>query len=584
MSQDASAEPKPTLASLRRRGAPRGVSAAQPDLFPGLFDLQDPSFPVDRREAAPATSRNAVLPVDSPPSTSEAPAITTAPQLPITSTAAQPIAAAAQPITAAALPGSASSIESSYRLAEVVESGSPESEPEVLPRTWTVSGLVRHVRGLVERGYGQITVEGEISNWRPAGSGHCYFTVKDTGAQLSAVLFRRQASLLRFRPSDGDAVRLHGQLSLYESRGQMQLIVEWMEQVGFGALLAAVQRLKEKLRREGLFDRKRPLPPFPRCIGVVTSLQGAALRDIVKVCRRRHAAVQLLIYPAAVQGPNCAAEIAAGVRWFSAHPERAEVVLVARGGGSWEDLHGFDDEAVVRAIAASALPVITGIGHATDSTIADAAADLCAPTPSAAAELLTAAQHQVEERVNRLHGRLLRAGSFELLRAQGRLSRLNARGVLRRVEDGLNRRAQRLDELGFRAETGTRERLRYSETRLRLLSARLDRENPAVQLRETRRQLERLGNRLSQRSQQRIEQGNRRVEHLLARLEALSPLRVLERGYALVYDANGHLLRDADGVAEGTEIRARLGRGDLRARVLQPIADGAPAAEPLASR
>ncbi|MGI4828183.1 MAG: exodeoxyribonuclease VII large subunit [Janthinobacterium lividum] len=447
----------------------------------------------------------------------------------------------------------------------------PPPEPEPLPRTWTVSSLVRHVRGLVEQGYGQITVEGEISNWRPAGSGHCYFTVKDTGAQLSAVLFRRQASLLRFRPSDGDAVRLHGQLSVFESRGQMQLIVEWMEQVGFGALLAAVQRLKETLRREGLFDRKRALPPFPRCIGVVTSLQGAALRDIIKVCRRRHAAVRLLIYPAAVQGPNCPAEIAAGVRWFSAHPDHAEVVLVARGGGSWEDLHGFDEESVVRAIAACTLPIITGIGHATDSTIADAAADICAPTPSAAAEMLTAAQHRVEDHIERLHGRLLRATSFELLRTQGRFAKLNAGNVLRRVQDGLNRRAQRTDELGFRSESAVRQRLRRLEMRLGTLSAKLARQNPALQLTESRRQLELLQNRLRQSSQRQTMQQRTRVDRCVTRLEALSPLRVLERGYALVYDANGHLLRDAEVVRAGEEIRARLGKGDVRARVLPPI-------------
>jgi exodeoxyribonuclease VII large subunit len=274
------------------------------------------------------------------------------------------------------------------------------------PRVWSVGELVRQVRGLVERSYGQISVKGEISNWRPATSGHCYFTLKDRDAQLSIVIFRRQASLLRFQPKDGDAVRLRGQLSVYESRGQMQLVAEWMEQVGLGAMLAAVRALKERLRHEGLFDRKRPLPEFPRCIGIVTSLQGAALRDIVKVCRRRHAAVKLLIYPAAVQGARCATEVAAGVRWFSAHPKQADVVIVARGGGSWEDLHGFDDEDVARAIAACAVPVISGIGHATDTTIADAAADVCAPTPSAAAELVTAAQHQVEARVDRLHSRL----------------------------------------------------------------------------------------------------------------------------------------------------------------------------------
>ncbi len=443
-------------------------------------------------------------------------------------------------------------------------------EAEITPQTWTVSGLVRHVRGLVERGYGQITVEGEISNWRPAGSGHCYFTVKDAGAQLSAVLFRRQAALVRFRPADGDAVRLHGQLSIYESRGQMQLIVEWMEQVGFGALLAAVQRLKERLRGEGLFDRKRPLPPFPRCIGIVTSLQGAALRDIIKVCRRRHAAVQLLIYPAAVQGPNCPSEIAAGLRWFSAHPDRAEVVLVARGGGSWEDLHGFDDEAVARAIAASALPVITGIGHATDSTLADAAADLCAPTPSAAAELLTAAQHRVEERVDRLHSRLLRASSLEVLRAQGRLARLGAAGVLRSVQDSLNRRAQRTDELSFHLESAQRDRLRHSHVRLQALTLRLDRQSPTSRLHAAQGHQNALGGRLEAVIQRTAELAARRLHTSATRLGAMSPLRVLERGYALVYGPDGSLLRDAASATGGQEIRARLAAGELRARVLPP--------------
>ncbi len=445
----------------------------------------------------------------------------------------------------------------------------PDPQPDPEPQTWTVSGLVRHVRGLVERGYGQVAVEGEISNWRPSGSGHCYFTVKDANAQLSAVMFRRQASLLRFRPSDGDAVRLHGQLSVYESRGQMQLIVEWMEQVGFGALLAAVQRLKERLRREGLFDRKRPLPPFPRCIGVITSLQGAALRDIVKVCRRRHAAVHLLIYPAAVQGPNCAAEVAAGLHWFNAHPDRAEVVLVARGGGSWEDLHGFDDERVARAIAACTLPVITGIGHATDSTVADAAADVCAPTPSAAAELLTAAQHRVEERVEVLRRRLLRAASHQLVQAQNRFARLSALAVLRRVENSLNRRAQRSDELTFRAESALRQRLRRNEARLTALTARLNQGNPTVRLSTAHRRLERLESQLRTFTEQQTAVRSRKLERANARLHALSPLSVLERGYALVYGPDNHLLRNAAAAQEGTTITARLAKGSLRAIVTE---------------
>ena len=442
------------------------------------------------------------------------------------------------------------------------------ASPPREPRVWTVAELVRQVRGLVERSYAQIAVEGEISNWRPAASGHCYFTLKDGAAQLSVVMFRRQASLVRFTPKDGDAVRVRGQLSIYESRGQMQLIAEWMEPRGLGALLAAVRELKERLRREGLFDHKRPLPAFPRCIGVVTSVQGAALRDIVKVCRRRHAAVNLLIYPAAVQGPRCAQEVAAGVRWFSRHPERADVVIVARGGGSWEDLHGFDDERVARAIAECTVPVIAGIGHATDMTIADAAADVCAPTPSAAAELVTAAQHRIEERVGRLRTRLERAGSYEMLRTRQRLSRIGAELVLRRIRDGLERRAQRFDELDLRMAGAVLRRLRSAGERRMRTEAKVLRQDPAVRLRENVKRLENLRARLTHAAQRQAERRHVQVERAVSRLAALSPTRVLERGYAMVYGPDGRLLRASTEVRQGELITARLAEGSVRAEVV----------------
>jgi exodeoxyribonuclease VII large subunit len=440
------------------------------------------------------------------------------------------------------------------------------------PRVWTVGELVRQVRGVLERSYSHVVVEGEISNWRPAATGHCYFTLKDGAAQLSIVMFRREASLIRFQPKDGDAVRLRGQLSVYENRGQMQLIAEWMEPRGLGALLAAVRELKERLRREGVFDRKRPLPPFPRCIGIVTSVQGAALRDIVKVCRRRHAAVNLLIYPAAVQGPRCAIEVAAGVRWFSRQQERGtaqrvDVVIVARGGGSWEDLHGFDDERVARAIAACAVPVIVGVGHATDSTIADAAADVCAPTPSAAAEMVTAAQHRIEERVQRLHSRLGRAGRYELLRAQQRLSHLGAGMVLRRVRDAIARRAQRFDELDLRMSTAVARRMRRASEHTVRLETRLLRCDPAARMRENARALDGLSARLFAVGKTMVLGRSIEVDTAASRLQALSPVRVLERGYALVYGRDGRLLRVSSEVQQGDEITARLHEGTVRAKV-----------------
>ncbi len=454
--------------------------------------------------------------------------------------------------------------EQSVQSTSVHESPEPAGEP----RVWSVAELVRQVRSVLERSYGQVIVEGEISNWRPAATGHCYFTLKDEAAQLSIVMFRRQASLIRFQPKDGDAVRLRGQLSVYENRGQMQLIAEWMEPRGLGALLAAVRELKERLRREGLFDRKRPLPSFPKCIGIVTSVQGAALRDIVKVCRRRHATVNILIYPAAVQGPRCAIEVTAGVRWFSRHPAQADVVIVARGGGSWEDLHGFDDERVARAIAACAVPVIVGVGHATDSTIADAAADVCAPTPSAAAELVTAAQHRIEERVERLHSRLVRAGRYEMLRARQRLSRLGAEMVLRRVRDGFDRRAQRFDELDLRLSNAVSRRFRTAADRNIRLETRLLRQDPAVRLRDNARRLEALRARLYGTGKAIVSSRRVEVDRAVSKLHALSPVRVLERGYALVYGPDGRLLRASSEVQRDEQITARLHHGSVRAKVV----------------
>jgi exodeoxyribonuclease VII large subunit len=434
-------------------------------------------------------------------------------------------------------------------------------------RVWTVTGLVSQVRSLVEKNYRQIAVEGEISNWRPASSGHCYFTLKDRDAQLSIVMFRREASLLRFKPKDGDAVRLHGQLSVYESRGQMQLIAESMHQVGLGALLAAVRELKERLRAEGLFERKRPLPAFPRCIGVVTSLRGAALQDIIKVCRRRHSAAMLLVYPAVVQGPQCAASVTAGVRWFSAHPGNADVVIVARGGGSWEELHGFDDEALARAIAACAVPVITGIGHATDSTIADDAADLCAPTPSAAAELVTAAHYRVEERVERLIARLERAGRYELLRAKQQYGNLTVDVIVEHMQDALARREQRLDDLDQRLQLAITDLQQARTHRLAYLESRLAHHRLDLRLTRRRAACESLDQRLRQARIHTTRTARTRIERSELRLEALNPLRVLERGYALVYGADGKLLRAASQVSNGEKIVARLAEGRIDATV-----------------
>jgi exodeoxyribonuclease VII large subunit len=443
--------------------------------------------------------------------------------------------------------------------------------PTAIPerRIWSIRDLVSGVRRQLEREYEDIWVEGEISNCRPASSGHIYFTLKDGDAQLAVVLFRSQALLLRFRPQDGLAVLVRGRVSVYESRGQLQLIAETVEPRGSGALQLAFEQLKARLLADGLFDasRKRPLPAFPRCVGVITSMGGAVLHDIIKVVRRRHARLQLLVYPAAVQGPGCAASVSAGIRWFNENPGRVDLVVIARGGGSMEDLTGFNDEGLARAIAASTLPVVSAVGHETDFTIADFVADLRAPTPSAAAELITAAQHRIEERVQELDARVRRAIRYQVMLARQRFTALSAAQVLSRVRDLIGRRGQRLDDLGRRLESAASRRLRAPAAQLAALSVRLERQNPTLRLVVVRRRLEAANQCLSRLAVSTIASRIARLDHAAARLKALSPLAVLNRGYALVYAADGRLLRDSAEVQPGEGIRARLAKGSVTAEV-----------------
>ncbi|MGA2991487.1 MAG: exodeoxyribonuclease VII large subunit, partial [Candidatus Korobacteraceae bacterium] len=270
-------------------------------------------------------------------------------------------------------------------------------------RIWKLAELLSELRTRLERDYTDVWVEGEISNFRPAASGHLYFTLKDGEAQLRVVFFRMQARLLRFRPENGLSVIARGRLSIYEERGELQMIGEHLEPVGVGALQLAFEQLKKKLAAEGLFDkdRKKPIPGLPRRIGVVTSAQGAALQDILNILRRRHESLPVLIYPAQVKGEAAAREVSAGVRYFN-RSRQVDVIVIARGGGSFEDLAAFNDEALARAIAASSLPVISAIGHETDFTICDFVADLRAPTPSAAAELVVRSKYELEQRLSGL--------------------------------------------------------------------------------------------------------------------------------------------------------------------------------------
>lgn len=477
---------------------------------------------------------------------------------------------------------------------EEPDNAEPEVEQAAARKLWAVAELVGVLRGRLEREYGDVWVEGEISNAKLAASGVYYFTLKDGDAQLPAVLFRRQVGLLKWKPTDGMAVLARGRISVFEPRGQLQLIAESLEPRGAGALQLQFEQLKERLRNQGLFDseRKRPLPAYPGTIGVVTSTQGAVIRDIVTVCRRRHGCMNILVYPAAVQGSSAAAEILAGVHYFnSTTTHRVDVIVVARGGGSTEDLWAFNDEALARAIADSAIPVVSAVGHETDFTIADFVADLRAPTPSAAAELITEAQHRAEERVDALRARLLRGVRWQAMSARQRFARVSAASSLRRVPEQIERRTQRLDALELRLARAMESTSQAQAGRLRDLRERILRQDAGDRIATSRAQLLAVTARLHRststlnsaqraRSDRATAQLNRlagtfhraqrmRVDRAAVQLQALSPMAVLERGYALAFAADGHLLRSVRQAEAGAALTVRLFDGSVTTKILE---------------
>src|ERR1700678_2975731 len=320
-------------------------------------------------------------------------------------------------------------------------------------RTWKVSELTTRIRELLEGTLPDISVEGEVSNCRAAQSGHYYFTLKDARAQIRCVCFRDQMRGIKCKPEDGLHITVRGSLSVYDARGEYQIYVTHIDPVGLGALQLAFEQLKKRLLEEGLFDqaRKKLLPVLPRCIGVVTSPTGAAIRDILRVLKRRFSNAQVTLFPVKVQGAGSAVEIVQALRYFN-RVKTIDVLILARGGGSLEDLWTFNEETVARAISESVIPIITGIGHETDFTIADFVSDLRAPTPSAAAELITEAQHRIAEHIANQSNRLDRAIRFQLLNAAQRLGRLPISRAEARVFTFLHRNAQRLDDLSTRLE------------------------------------------------------------------------------------------------------------------------------------
>jgi len=441
-------------------------------------------------------------------------------------------------------------------------------------KVWLVRDLVAAVRTRVEREYSDIWVEGEISNFRAHDSGHLYFTLKDENSQIRAVMFRSQARLLRFRPEDGMQVILRGRVTVFEGRGELQLSAEYLEPKGAGALQVAFEQLKAKLESEGLFDaaRKKPITPFPRCIGIVTSPQAAALRDILNILRRRHHSASVLIYPAQVQGETAAAEVSSGIKYFN-RAKSVDVIIVARGGGSAEDLAAFNHEGLARIIAGSGIPIISAIGHETDFTIIDFVADLRAPTPSAAAELVIRSLQEVEEQADSLRLRLSRAMRYRLLMARQTLTEVAQHGAFARMMEGINQRQQRLDDLRFRLENSERKLIEKHRRKWERVSGTIRHYDARRVLAGMRRDLAAHTTAITSAIHTLLLRRRSRLDQLAHQLKALSPVAILERGYALIFDSSGKLIKNSAQVEPGDKILARLAHGSVTAKVEKKKSD-----------
>jgi exodeoxyribonuclease VII large subunit len=449
---------------------------------------------------------------------------------------------------------------------EIVGSSSPGVRPD--RDIYSVSRLNREVRVLLERGFGSLWLEAEISNFARPSSGHWYFSLKDAGAQVRCCMFRQRNMLLGFAPRDGQKVLVRARIGLYEPRGEYQLLIDHMEDAGLGALKRQFDELAAKLAAEGLFapERKRPLPALPKRIGVITSPSGAAIHDILHVLARRFAAIPVLLYPVAVQGAAAAAEIVAALKLAGRRAE-CDVLILARGGGSLEDLWAFNDEALARAVAACPIPVVSGIGHEIDFTIADFAADVRAATPSAAAEIVAPDAEEWVASLRRLRERLQRALRQGIDTHRERLRWLIGRAELVNPEARLAQQGQRLDELEQRASRALRQILADRRSALGLSVSRLWQLSPAARLQGTAARHAALFARLRAAGLQQLNRARERLAPLVRTLNAVSPLATLDRGYAIVSLEGGAILRDAKDATAGTIIEARLSQGRIRAKV-----------------
>jgi exodeoxyribonuclease VII large subunit len=442
------------------------------------------------------------------------------------------------------------------------------SDTDATRHILTPSSLNRLVRDLLGDVFPQVWIEGELSNVAKPASGHLYFTLKDSGAQVRCAMFKAKAGTLRFRPLDGMQVVLRAKVGLYEPRGEFQLVAEYMEPAGEGALQREFEQLKARLDAEGLFAqaRKRPLPLYAKRIGVITSATGAAVRDVLSVLSRRWPLAQVEVLPVPVQGREAPPAIVAMLRKASASG-RYDVLLLTRGGGSLEDLWAFNDEAVARAIHASAVPVVSAVGHEIDFSIADFVADLRAPTPSAAAELLVPDVVAVDRHLQQLRQRLLTLQQRRLQSQAQRVDHLLARLQTQRPQARLVRDRERLLHLQHRLTTVLREQDQLRHGQLERLHARLLTQHPHARLPLLAHRLAEQDLRLRRAIVHALERRQTSLRHAARALHAVSPLATLERGYAIVFDANGQVLRSSKNVAIDASLRARLADGELLLRV-----------------
>jgi exodeoxyribonuclease VII large subunit len=435
-------------------------------------------------------------------------------------------------------------------------------------KTFTVTELSARIRDLLGSEFDDVWVAGEISGSKMAASGHCYFTLKDHEAQVRCVCFRTSLRYLKFKPRDGIAVLARGRIDVYEARGEYQLLVEALEPQGHGALQFAFEQLKKKLAAEGLFEaeRKRPIPRLPRRIGIVTSPTGAVIGDMTQILSRRFPGLHIRLYPALVQGEGSIEAVVRGIEYFSGS-KWPDVVIVARGGGSLEDLWTFNEEAVARAIAASSAPIISAVGHETDYTIADFVADLRAPTPSAAAELVICTQEQVIEQIGLAEHKLLQSIRYRLAMSARRLHQQGVEHASAVLHRNIGRLQQRVDELGFRLRERVSGRTSARRMRLEELTARLRSLDLRLRFAAMHRRLETADVAALQLMRLRVTRAHGSLDPLVAHLTQLSPLKILDRGYAIVTNDAGNIVKAPDEAPVGSQIQVRLAKGKIAAEV-----------------